>query len=79
MMGTRLAWLLDGWSGQQIAIAVDATSLGGIVLWYWLSVLSIAAVPVPVAWKVLKAQETRWFESGAGPARLARNRAQGLV
>jgi hypothetical protein len=23
-----LAWLLDGWSGQQMAIAMDATSLG---------------------------------------------------
>jgi hypothetical protein len=24
-----LAWLLDGWSGQRMAIAMDATSLGG--------------------------------------------------
>jgi hypothetical protein len=38
-----LAWLLDGWSGQQMAIAVDATNLG-IVLSYWLSVLCITAV-----------------------------------
>ena len=50
----------------------------GIVLWYWLSVLSIAAVPVPVAWKVLKAQE-KHAGSRVGQGWLARNRAQGLV
>ena len=51
-----LAWLLDGWSGQQMAIAMDATSLGDRFV-----VLAISVVyrgcAVPVAWKVLKAQE----------------------
>jgi hypothetical protein len=50
-----LAWLLDGWSGQQIAIAMDATSLGDRFV-----VLAISVVyrgcAVPVAWKVLKAE-----------------------
>jgi hypothetical protein len=47
---------LDGWSGQQIAIAMDATSLGDRFV-----VLAISVVyrgcAVPVAWKVLKAEE----------------------
>src|SRR5450759_2126405 len=51
-----LAWLLDGWSSQQIAIAMDATSLGDRFV-----VLAISVVyrgcAVPVAWKVLKAEE----------------------
>ncbi len=51
-----LAWLLDGWSGQQMAIAMDATSLGDRFV-----VLAISVVyrgcAVPVAWKVLKAEE----------------------
>ena len=51
-----LAWLLDGWQGQQMAIAMDATSLGGRFV-----VLAISVVyrgcAVPVAWKVLKAEE----------------------
>jgi hypothetical protein len=51
-----LAWLLDGWSGQQMAIAMDATSLGDLFV-----VLAISVVyrgcTVPVAWKVLKAEE----------------------
>ena len=50
-----LAWLLDGWSGQQMAIAMDATSLGDCFV-----VLAISVVyrgcAVPVAWKVLKAE-----------------------
>ena len=51
-----LTWLLDGWSGQQIAIALDATSLGDRFV-----VLAISVVyrgcAVPIAWKVLKAEE----------------------
>ena len=51
-----LAWLLDGWSSQQIAIAMDATNLGDRFV-----VLAISVVyrgcAVPVAWKVLKAGE----------------------
>jgi hypothetical protein len=49
-------WLLDGWSGQRMAIAMDATSLR-----YRFVVLAISVVyrgcAVPVAWKVLKAEE----------------------
>jgi len=51
-----LAWLLEGWSEQQLAIAMDATSLGSRFV-----VLAISVVyrgcAVPVAWKVLKAEE----------------------
>ena len=51
-----LAWILDGWSGKQIAIALDATSLGDRFV-----VLAISIVyrgcAVPVAWKVLKVEE----------------------
>ena len=51
-----LAWLLDDWRGKQMAIALDATSLGDRFV-----VLAISVVyrgcAVPVAWKVLKAQE----------------------
>ena len=47
---------MDGWSGQQMAIAMDATSLGDRFV-----VLAISVVyrgcAVPVAWKVLKAEE----------------------
>lgn len=51
-----LAWLLDGWSGQQIAIAMDATSLGDRFVVVAFSVV-YRGCAVPVAWKVLKAQE----------------------
>jgi len=51
-----LAWILDGWEGRQLAIAADATSLGQRFV-----VLAISVVyrgcAVPVAWKVLKADE----------------------
>ena len=51
-----LAWLLDGWSGQQMAIAVDATSLGDRFVVLVISVV-YRGCAVPVAWKVLKAEE----------------------
>ncbi|MBT9096125.1 hypothetical protein KFZ76_19570 [Methylovulum psychrotolerans] len=51
-----LAWVLDGWAGRQLAIAMDATSLGDRF-----TVLAISVVyrgcAVPIAWKVLKATE----------------------
>jgi hypothetical protein len=54
--GPWLAWILDGWEGQQLAIAMDATNLGDRFV-----VLAISVVyrgcAVPVAWKILKAQE----------------------
>jgi hypothetical protein len=70
-----LAWLLDGWSGQQMAIAMDATSLGDRFV-----VLAISVVyrgcAVPVAWKVLKAEEKHAWK----PEWLALlERFQGLV
>ncbi|NOS87306.1 MAG: transposase [Methylococcaceae bacterium] len=47
---------MDGWSGRQIAVAIDATSLGDRFV-----VLAISVVyrgcAVPVAWKILRAQE----------------------
>ena len=51
-----LAWVLEGWSGQQLAIAIDATTLGQRFV-----VLAISVVyrgcAVPVAWKILRATE----------------------
>ncbi|MFM8445393.1 MAG: transposase [Methylococcus sp.] len=51
-----LAWVLDGWPGTQLAVAIDATSLGDLFV-----VLAVSVVyrgcAVPVAWKVLKAGE----------------------
>lgn len=51
-----LAWILDGWKGNQLAVAIDATSLG-----QRFAVLVISVVyrgcAVPVAWKVLRANE----------------------
>lgn len=50
-----LAWVLEGWSGRQLALALDATSLGQRCVVLALSVL-YRGCAVPVAWKVLKAQ-----------------------
>ena len=51
-----LAWVLEGWCGQQLAIAIDATTLGQRFV-----VLAISVVyrgcAVPVAWKILRATE----------------------
>jgi hypothetical protein len=51
-----LAWVLEGWSGRQLAIAIDATTLGQRFV-----VLAISVVyrgcAVPVAWKILRATE----------------------
>jgi predicted phosphoribosyltransferase len=43
---------LDGWEGQQLAIAMDATNLGDRFV-----VLAISVVYLPVAWEILKAQK----------------------
>jgi hypothetical protein len=51
-----LAWILDGWSGQQLALALDATSLGDRFVVLVISVV-YRGCAVPVAWTVLKAQE----------------------
>jgi hypothetical protein len=51
-----LAWVLHGWSGSQLALAIDATTLGQRFV-----VLAISVVyrgcAVPVAWKILRATE----------------------
>ena len=51
-----LGWILEEWSGTQLAVALDATSLGQRFV-----VLAISVVyrgcAVPVAWKVLKAEQ----------------------
>ncbi|KJV05555.1 transposase [Methylocucumis oryzae] len=51
-----LAWILEGWQGKQLAIAADATSLGQRFVVLVISVV-YRGCAVPVAWKVLKANE----------------------
>lgn len=51
-----LAWVLDGWRGQQLALALDATTLGQQFTVLAISVL-YRGCAVPVAWKILKATE----------------------
>ena len=73
-----LAWVLEGWSGQQLAIAIDATTLGQRFV-----VLAISVVyrgcAVPVAWKILRATEKHPWQTGmAGAAgALSRRRPAG--
>ncbi len=51
-----LAWVIQGWHSKQLALALDATTLGDRF-----SVLAISVVyrgcAVPVAWKIMKATE----------------------
>lgn len=51
-----LAWVLEGWSGQQVAIALDATTLGQRFVVLAVGVL-YRGCAVPVAWKILPATE----------------------
>jgi hypothetical protein len=51
-----LAWILDGWKGNQLAVAIDATSLGQRFTMLVISVV-YRGCAVPVAWKVLRADE----------------------
>ncbi len=51
-----LTWILEGWKGQQLAIAADATSLGQRFVVLVISIV-YRGCAVPVAWKVLKADE----------------------
>jgi hypothetical protein len=51
-----LGWVLEGWNGTQLAVALDATSLGQRFVVLAVSVL-YRGCAVPVAWKVLKAEE----------------------
>ena len=49
-----LAWILSGWVGTKLAIAIDATSLGDRFVALVISVV-YRGCAVPVAWKILKA------------------------
>ena len=49
-----LAWVLRRWQGQQLAIAIDATTLGQRFTVLAISVV-VAGSAIPVAWKILRA------------------------
>lgn len=49
-----LAWVLSGWSGTQLAVALDATTLGQRFVLLVISVL-YRGCAVPIVWKVLPA------------------------
>lgn len=51
-----LAWVLEDWSGRQLAIALDASTLGQRFVVLALSVV-YRGCAVPVAWKILPATE----------------------
>ena len=51
-----LSWVLEGWCGEQLAIAIDATTLGQRFIVLTISVV-YRGCAVPIAWKVLKATE----------------------
>jgi Transposase DDE domain len=51
-----LRWVIDDWSQQQLAVALDATSLGQRFVVLTISVLYRGSA-VPVAWKILHATE----------------------
>ena len=49
-----LAWVIEGWHGHQLALALDATTLGQRFTVLAVSVL-YRGCAVPVAWKIVKA------------------------
>lgn len=49
-----LAWVIEGWHGKQLAVALDATTLGEKFTVLAISVL-YRGCAVPVAWKILPA------------------------
>lgn len=51
-----LRWVIDDWSRQQLAVALDATTLGQRFVVLTISVLYRGSA-VPVAWKILHATE----------------------
>jgi len=53
-----LAWVLRLWEGAQVTLALDATSLGDRFVVLTISVV-YRGCAIPVAWKVLPAQEKR--------------------
>lgn len=56
-----LRWVVDDWQGQQLALALDATTLGQRFTVLAVSVL-YRGCAVPVAWKVLKATEAHAWQ-----------------
>jgi hypothetical protein len=56
-----LRWVLDGWHGQQLAVALDATTLGQRFTVLAISVL-YRGCAVPVAWKIVRATEPHPWE-----------------
>jgi hypothetical protein len=56
-----LAWVIEGWHGQQLALALDATTLGQKFTVLAISVL-YRGCAVPVAWKILPATEPHAWE-----------------
>ena len=51
-----LNWVLEGWQGTQLAIGMDATSLGNRFVVLTLSVL-YRGCAVPIVWRILVAEE----------------------
>ena len=49
-----LAWVLEGWSGTTLALALDATTLGQRFVLLVISVV-YRGCAVPILWKVLPA------------------------
>jgi hypothetical protein len=56
-----LAWLLEGWHSQQLALALDATTLGQRFVVLAISVL-YRGCAVPVAWKIVPANVPHAWE-----------------
>jgi Transposase DDE domain len=56
-----LNWVVDGWGGRQLALALDATTLGQRFTVLAISVL-YRGCAVPVAWKILRATEAHSWE-----------------
>lgn len=56
-----LTWVVEGWSSKQLALALDATTLGQRFVVLAVSVL-YRGCAVPVAWKVLKATTAQAWE-----------------
>jgi hypothetical protein len=56
-----LTWVVEDWSSKQLALALDATTLGQRFVVLAVSVL-YRGCAVPVAWKVLKATEAHAWE-----------------
>jgi hypothetical protein len=56
-----LTWVVEGWAGKQLALALDATTLGQRFVVLTVSVL-YRGCAVPVAWKILRATEPHAWE-----------------